>query len=270
MAITRAQRMPAAVRGPEVRTIDSGDVRAALSEGWRDFLAKRGDIIFIGLLYPLIGFVTAFAALGNKLIPLLFPLAAGISLLGPLVTTGFYELARRRELGLDARWRHFFDIRKSPSLEHILGVGALMVGIFLVWLAAAQMIYTSFFGPEPPASLFGFIEELFTTSHGWGMMIAGNLVGLFFATVILAISVVSLPMLVDQDTDAGTAIATSIRSVRKNPAVMARWGLIVAVMLSIASIPFFLGLAIVLPWLGYATWHLYTRLVVREGAPKLP
>lgn len=265
MAITQATPAAAVTRDPAVRDIKAADLRAALSEGWDDFIAKRGDLVFIGLLYPLIGFVTAFAALGNRLIPLLFPLAAGISLLGPLVTTGFYELAKRRELGLDSRWRHFFDIRKSPSLEGILAVGALMVGIFIVWLAAAQLIYNAFFGVEPPASLFGFINELFTTRHGLAMMIVGNLVGLFFAALILAVSVVSLPMLVDRDTDAGTAIGTSLRAVKANPWSMARWGLIVATLLILASIPFFLGLAIVLPWLGYATWHLYTRVVEREG-----
>lgn len=246
-----------------VRTLTAGDLRAALSEGYADFSEKRGDILFAGLLYPVIGLVTAIVTLGSPLLPLLFPLAAGLSLLGPLVSTGFYELARRREAGLDSRWNHFLDVRKRPSFDGILGLGVLLIVLFFVWIACAGLIYTAFFGPETPPSLGGFLAQIFGTAEGWAMIVVGNLVGLGFAILVLAISAISLPMLVDRDIDMGTAIATSLRVFKNNRGVMLRWGAMVAGLLLLGSIPFFLGLAFVLPWLGYATWHLYTKAVER-------
>lgn len=251
--------------GIPIRRIDAQDVRASLREGYADFRAKRGDLLFIGFIYPLVGLVAAVAALGYSVLPLLFPIAAGISLLGPLVATGFYELARRREAGLESSWWHFFDIRSSPSAGQIWMVGGLLIAIFLAWLAVAGFLYVAFMGDMPPHTLSALLTGLFTTPEGWGVILVGNLVGLGFAIVVLAVSMVSLPMLVDRDVDAGTAIVTSVRVVRANPGTAARWGLTVAVLLVLGSIPFFLGLAVVLPVLGYATWHLYTRAVDRSA-----
>lgn len=250
-----------------VRPIDQADLSAALAQGYDDFKSKRGDLIFIGLLYPVIGLVTAWVALGAEILPLVFPLAAGLSLLGPLVSTGFYELARRRERGLEASWWHFLDVFKNPSFDQIIAVGILLIALFGAWVVSAGLLYAAFFGVDAPTSIEGFLRDVFTTPRGWGMILLGNLVGALFALIVLAVSVVSLPMLIDKDVDAGTAIGTSIRTVRDNPAVMLRWGATVAGLLALGSLPFFLGLAFVLPVLGYATWHLYTKLVVREGLP---
>ncbi len=250
-----------------VRTITTADLNAALAEGYADFMAKRGDLVLIGMLYALIGIVTAIATQGTSILPLLFPLLAGLSLLGPLAATGFYEMARRREAGQETSWWHFFDVRKSASLEAILVVALLLIAIFGAWLVSAGLVYGAFFGVEPPASLDAFLRDTLTTPRGWGMIVVGNLIGLAFAIVVLTVSVTSLPMLIDRRVDAGTAIGTSIRAVRANPRVMARWGLTVAVLLVLGSIPAFLGLAVVLPVLGYATWHLYTKVVVRDGLP---
>lgn len=257
---------PPAVTAP-VRRIGPDDLRAALREGFGDFLAKRGDLVFIGFVYTLVGLVTAVAALGYPLLAWFFPLAAGLSLLGPLACTGFYELARRREAGLESSWWHFFDIVRHPSRVQIAMVAGVLIGLFIAWVAAAALIYRIFLGDTPPASLGSFLATLFGTPEGWAMMIVGDLVGLCFAALVLTISLVSLPMLVDRRVDGGTAIATSIRAVRANPGMTARWGLIVAVLLALGSIPFFLGLAVVLPVLGYATWHLYTKLVDRTALP---
>jgi uncharacterized membrane protein len=250
-----------------IRRIGREDVRAALRAGFADFLAKRGDLVFIGFVYTLVGLVTAVAALGYPLLAWFFPLAAGLSLLGPLTCTGFYELARRREAGLEANWWHFFDILRHPSRGQIALVAGVLIGLFLAWVAAAALIYRLFLGDAPPASVGSFLATLFGTPQGWGMIVVGNIVGLAFAVVVLAVSLVSLPMLVDRRVDGGTAIATSIHAVRANPAATARWGLTVAVLLVLGSIPLFLGLAVVLPVLGYATWHLYARLIDRAALP---
>jgi uncharacterized membrane protein len=253
---------PVAAPTPEVRKISSTDMREALAQGWDDFLSKRGDLIFVGILYPLIGLFAAVVAFQGPWLPLFVPVAAGVSLLGPVAAVGFYELARRREMGLESDWSHFFDVRKRPASDSILGVAAVLVIIFALWVIAAGAIYTVLIGPAPQ-SVGGFLRTVFTTPQGWALIVIGNLVGLCFAALVLTISVVSMPMLVDKDVDARTAIDTSVKAVMANKGMMIGWGLIVAALLVIGSIPAFLGLAVVLPVLGYATWHLYTHLVVR-------
>ena len=227
----------------------------------------RGDLIFMGMLYPLVGIVAATITLGGALLPLFFPIAAGIGFLGPLAAIGFYELARRREAGLDSRWSHFLDVTRRPSADGLWSVAALLVTIFAAWIVTAAVLYAALWGPEIPASISAFLTRLFTTPEGWALIVAGNAAGLGFALLVLALSVVSLPMLVDCNVSARAALQTSLAAYGANKAVLFRWGMIVAALLVAGSIPIFIGLAVVLPWLGYATWHLYTRLVDRSALP---
>lgn len=250
-----------------IRRIGPADLRFALSAGWADFQAMRGDILIIALVYPLFSLAIAFSSLGGLPLELFFPMAAGLSLLGPLVASGFYQLAKRREAGLESGWAHFFDVRFSPSLGALLGVAGLMIAIFGAWVWVAGAIHDAFLGNVPPASVGAFLRQLFGTAAGWEMMLVGDLVGAAFAVAALALTWVALPMLVDRPVDGGGAIATSVRAVAANPAMAARWGVTVGVLLVLGAIPAFIGLAVVLPWLGYATWHLYTRLVDRDALP---
>jgi len=266
---SRANKIP-------VRKITSADANAALREGWADFMDMRGDLVFVGLLYPLIGVVAATAVLGGPLLPLLFPIIAGIGLLGPVAAIGFYEMARRREQGLGSNWKHFLDVRKRPAADEIATVAGVLFVIFALWLVAAGTLYVLLWGWWNPPWLSSFVwydshsagdflTRLFTTPEGWALIILGNLIGLGFAALVVGISVVSLPMLVDCNISASEAISTSWRAARANPGVLFRWGIIVAALLVLGSIPLFIGLAAVLPWLGYATWHLYTKLVDRSA-----
>jgi len=264
MAVPKAMNYPAATPGIPVRTIDAGDLEASLRDGLRDFGAHRGDLLFLGLLYPAIGFIAGAAALGNRLIPYFFPIAAGVAMLGPVAALGFYEMARRREAGLESNWSHFLDVLKRPAFDSIIAVAGLLLAVFLAWVLAAGALYTAFIGP-PPDSVGDFVTRLFTTRGGWELIVVGNLAGLVFAWIVLSLSVVSLPMLVDRDVGARAAVEASMRAVRANRWTMARWGVIVAALLVLGSIPAFIGLAFVLPWLGYATWHLYTRLIDRSA-----
>lgn len=246
-----------------VRRIGEADLNWALSEGWKDFAAKRGDIVFLALLYPLVGLAAAVFAINERFLPLFFPLVAGLSVLGPALASGFYEIARRRELGLDAGWSHFLDPLRSRSRRALAVLTIGLVALFFAWLVAAAAVYATTMGPEAPASLGDFLARLIGTPEGWAMIVVGNLVGLGFAIVTITLSLASFPMVVDKPVDAWSAMATSIRAVRANPVTTASWGLRVVALLAVGCIPAFIGLAVVLPVLGYATWHLYTRLVER-------
>src|SRR5262249_37451426 len=119
-----------------------------------------------------------------------------------------------------------------------------------------------------PASISQFINDVLTTPAGWNLIIVGNVVGFLFAVLVLMISVVSFPLLLDRDVGAAVAMVTSVRAVLTNPVTMAVWGLIVAALLLLGSLPFFLGLTVVLPVLGHATWHLYRRVVDPDMSPQ--
>lgn len=246
---------------PIVRRIHTADLIDALRRGLDDFYANPTHIAFLGLIYPLAGFFIGGLMLGYNLLPLLFPAVAGFALLGPFAAIGLYELSRRREAGLESRWTHAFDVLRSPALGAIVAVGFLLMALFLAWLATAQGIYQSLFGVLRPDSMTQLVQDVLTTPTGWKLILYGNAVGLLYAIVALAISVVSFPLLLDRDVGAAVAIMASVRAVAANPLPMALWGLIVATLLVLGALPFFMGLAIVVPVLGHATWHLYRKVI---------
>jgi len=248
---------------PAIRKIGLGDLRSALAEGIDDFKTMPSHIVFIGLIYPIVGIIITRMAMGADTLPLLFPLAAGFALIGPFAAIGLYEMSRRREQGLDLSWWHAFDVLHSPSIGAIAGLAILLTLIFIGWLGAAQALYQTLFGLAPPESISQLAHLVLETPAGWKLIIWGNIIGFLFAVWVLTISVVSFPLLLDRDVGAAVAITTSVRAVMKNPVTMAVWGLIVAALLLLGSLPFFFGLAVVVPVLGHATWHLYRRTVER-------
>jgi len=165
-------------------------------------------------------------------------------------------------MGTDTGWRDAFGVLRSPSIGAILLLGLLLTEILVIWLLAAHLIYNLTLGPQPPTSMMAFVNDVFTTSAGRALIVVGVGVGFLFAVVAMAISVVAFPLLLARDVGLATAMETSVRAVLANPGAMACWGLIVAGALIVGSIPLFVGLVVVLPVLGHATWHLYRRLVV--------
>jgi len=253
---------------PVVRKIGMGDLKAALVKGLGDFLAFPTHVMFLSVIYPLIGLVLARLMLSYDLLPLLFPLAAGFALVGPFAAIGLYELSRRRELGLDVSWKDAFGARRCPAIDGILALGVLLFIIFISWVAAAEDIYIANFGDAPTASVPDFLRQVFMTPAGWTLIVVGNGVGFLFAVAVLAISIVSFPLLLDRDVGVLVAIRTSVRAVRRNPLIVAAWGLIVAALLVAGSLPFFVGLAVVMPVLGHSSWHLYRKLVESDPRPR--
>ncbi|MBU2531906.1 MAG: DUF2189 domain-containing protein [Alphaproteobacteria bacterium] len=253
---------------PGIREIGVADLKLALVAGVNDFRAMPTHVIFLSLIYPVIGLLLGRLAFGYNILPLLYPMVAGFALLGPVLAIGLYELSRRREAGLDTSWHHTFDVRHSPSLPAILLLGGLLLLIFTIWIAIAHSLYVATFGYAEPTSLITFLEQLMTTTEGWYLAIVGNLVGFLFAVGVLMLTVVSFPLLLDRRVSAASAMLTSIRVILKNPVTMALWGLIVAAGLLIGSLPLFFGLAVVLPILGHATWHLYRRVVEPDSHPR--
>ncbi|MBV8926072.1 MAG: DUF2189 domain-containing protein [Bradyrhizobium sp.] len=246
---------------PEIRSIGLSDLRRALKLGWEDFKAVPSHAINLCVIYPVLGLLLARVAFGYAVIPLLFPLAAGFALLGPFAALGLYELSSRRERGQAASAWDALEVLRSPSFGAMLGLGTLLLALFVTWVATAQAIYIAVFGYGGATSFSDFMTRVLTTSQGWWLIIVGCGVGFLFALVALCISVVSFPLMLDRHASAGQAMVTSLRVVAKNPMTIAAWGLIVAALLVVGSLPLLLGLAVVIPLLGHATWHLYREAV---------
>jgi uncharacterized membrane protein len=250
----------AAVR-PAIRRVGVADLREALVRGFDDFAAYRSDVVFLCVIYPVVGLLLARVAFGYAMLPLLFPLASGFALIGPFAAVGLNEMSRRRELTQEARFWDAFALFRSPAFGKVIALGLVLTAVFLLWLIAAQAIYEWTLGPNPPTSVAGFAHDVLRTPHGHGMIVLGVAVGFLFAVLVLTISVVAFPMLLDRNVPLEVAVRTSVLVVAANPVTMAIWGLVVAAGLVIGSIPLLLGLVVVMPVLGHATWHLYRRTV---------
>lgn len=246
---------------PAVRKIGVGDLKDALAKGFDDFMAVPTHVLFLCVFYPIVGLILFRVAFGYHLLPMMFPLLAGLALIGPVAAIGLYELSRRREQGLEVSASQLFEVYRSPSIGAIVRLGLVLFAIFVAWMMTARALYMQTFDGAVPASVADFAHQISTTPAGRELILTGNAVGFVFALVTLVISVVSFPMLVDRNVDVATAVRTSVRAVLENPVTMAAWGLLVALLLLLGALPFFFGLAVVFPVLGHATWHLYRKVV---------
>ena len=246
---------------PQVRKVTAHDLMESLRLGAADLGALRDDILFIGVVYPVAGLLLAAVAANYDLLPMVFPLVSGFAILGPVAAIGLYELSRRREQGGHVTWGDAFGVLRSPALGSILAMGAILLALFGLWLATAYELNLAIMGPKTPPTVLAFSHNMFWTREGGILIAAGVGAGFLFAVVAFALSVVSFPLLLDRDVGLWTAIRTSIKACLANPGTMLLWGLIVAAALVLGSIPALVGLILVVPILGHASWHLYRRMI---------
>lgn len=247
---------------PKTRHLRLADLALALRRGWADLGAMRTDVMFVCLIYPVVGgALLALAAQGN-MTHLLFPTLSGFALLGPVAALGLYELSRRREAGMPVSWLALVDVMRSPRFPRLMLLSLFNLVIFIAWMVLADAIYDVTLGPEPPASLTALGDAVLHTPAGWALAVIGCATGFVLALCVLAVSVVSFPLLLDRDVSLPVAVLTSVKVARENPVVIGSWGLIVAAGLALGMLPLLLGLIVVLPVLGHATWHLYRAAVV--------
>lgn len=245
-----------------VRRIGLRDLWRSLKEGYDDFNAKPSFGVFLVLIYPLFALLLTLALLGQNLPYLAFPMIAGCTLLGPIVSVALCEMSRRRERGLDVSWRSAFGFVHSSAFAPITALSIVMMVLYVGWLYMAEFIYFGLFGDSPPVSIADFWNQLVTTRRGGALIMYGNGVGLVFAFAALAVSAVAFPLLLDKPVTSITAVSVSIRAFATNFLIMAVWGVIVVILLAVGAAVFLVGLAAILPILGHATWHLYRKLVV--------
>lgn len=246
---------------PQTRRLTMDDLRQALRKGWADLGAMRSDVMFACMLYPVMGAVLLGIAAQGSMAHLLFPVLSGFALVGPVAALGLYELSRRREAGMEVGWASMFEVLRSPRFPRIVMLALFNGVIFMAWLLIADAIHAATLGPERPASLMALLNEAVSTPAGWMMIVVGTGAGFLLAVAVLAVSVVSFPLLLDRDVSLPVAVTTSVRVARENPVVIGTWGLIVAMGLALGILPFLVGLIVVLPVLGHATWHLYRAAV---------
>lgn len=246
----------------EVRKIGLQDLWQSLREGYDDFNAKPSFGVFLAIIYPMAALLVTLFLLSDKLLYLAFPMIAGLTLIGPAISVALFDMSRRRELGLDLDWRSAFDFVHSASFAPIMALSVVMAVLYIAWVYMAQFLYFDLFGAAPPASMSDFINYIVTTRRGAGLIFYGNALGFLFAFAALAISVVGFPLLLDKPATTITAISVSARAVMSNIFVMSVWGVVVVGLLAVGALLFLVGLAVVLPVLGHATWHLYRKLVL--------
>jgi uncharacterized membrane protein len=241
------------------RNLPAGTAFAWLKMGWRDFLNHPG----LSLAYGIAVFAVSLAivwgliALGYDYI--LFPAIAGFMVVGPLIAVGLYEKSRAIATGEPVSLSRMVFVRPRSGGQ-IWFTGAILCGLMLLWMRAAVIIYALFFGLTPFPGLDHVTTMLLTTWTGWAMLAVGSVVGGVFAAFSFAVSTFSIPMLLDEDVDAFTAMGTSISLVWSNLPVMIAWGAIVLVLFLVSVATAFIGLIVVFPVLGHATWHAYKAM----------
>ena len=244
---------------PAAGIVAMGDISVALRAGVADFLAAPLFGLFFGGICAIGGLLilSSLTVLDAKW--MMIPIAVGFPLVGPFIAVGLYEVSRRRAAGLPLDWGDILTVIFHQRERQFAYSGIIVMCIFWVWIFIARIVFAIFFGGQSLSGLMQFLEQATTTANGLVFLLVGTAFGAVLALVLFSATVVSLPMLVDRDVDLISAVITSFNTVANNPTAMLAWAAIITVGVVAAMIPFFVGLIVVLPVLGHATWHLYVR-----------
>jgi uncharacterized membrane protein len=246
---------------PEITALDLSDLQASLRLGWQDLRRAPLQGAIFSVVYVLGGWLIWWATTTKGQIWWTLPASAGFPILGPFIACGFYEISRRLESGEALELRGILGVIWRQKDRQIPSMAAVIVVFFLFWNFLAHMIFALFLGNAPMTNVSSSLA-VFATAEGMAMLAVGTAVGAVFATLLFSLTVVSLPMLLDREVDFVTAMLTSFALVRENPAVMLGWGALIGTALFLGMLPGFLGLFVVLPLFGHASWHLYRRAII--------
>ncbi|MEM7429297.1 MAG: DUF2189 domain-containing protein [Pseudomonadota bacterium] len=246
---------------PEVKQISLDDVSGALRAGIHDFVRAPVFGLFFGGVYVLGGLFILACLMVFGIPWMIIPVAIGFPLIGPFVAVGLYEISRRLERGEQLSWRGILTVVVQQRHRQLGWMAFVVLFIFWIWIYQVRLLVALFFGFRTFTSIPAFLDIALTTAQGLAFLGVGTLVGGFLALVLYSSTVIAMPLLLDRDIDFVTAMITSFRTVFSNPVPMLGFGLIVAALTIVALLPAFAGLLMVLPVLGHATWHLYTRAI---------
>lgn len=249
---------------PAIKSITTTDVRDAIRAGLADF--QRAPIygLFFGAIFSVVGVAIVWALYTGEASYWIFPAAAGFPLIGPFAAVGIYEVSRRLEAGEELSWQAILTAGFRHKNTQLPLFAVLTVFSFLAWIVLARVIFAISFGTAPMTNVMTSFEVLLT-GPGLVMLVVGSIAGAALAALLFSISVVGVPLLLDRDIDVVTAMITSFSATVENRQAMLYWGLIVGGAIFLAMLPLFLGMILVFPALGHASWHIYRKVIEADG-----
>ena len=249
-----------AAKRPDIRTLETADIRQILIAGLADFRRAPAFGLFFGGVYALGGWIMYFLLTLAGLPFLVYPLFICFAILAPFMAAGLYDVSRKLSRSEALTWPGVLASVRGTSRRD-LGWMALITGFaMIIWMDIAALLFFGFMGLQSfsPSAL---ITQIFTTPTGLVFLVLGNLTGAIIAFLVFSITVVSFPLLFDRDVDFVTAMITSVNVVRQNPRPLILWWIIIGVLIGLSLLTAMIGLFFTLPVLGHATWHLYTRAI---------
>lgn len=246
---------------PKVNSITANDVIDALAAGLADFKKAPVFGMTIGAFFALGGFFVVLSAAALNMSYLSYPAAAGFVLIGPFAAVGLYEISRRLENGEEVTWSKIFRTMWAQKGKELSWMAFVVLFIQIMWMYQVRLLLALFLGFRSFASFEAFLTQIVTTPEGLMFLAVGHVVGAILSLILFSLTVVSFPLLMEQDRDFITAMITSVRAVVTSPIPMIGWALVVTATLIISMVPAFIGLVITLPILGHTTWHLYKKCV---------